>query len=127
MENRGYSRQFSAGITVASSTMGMIIPPSIPMVLYAIVAQESVGRLFLGGLFPGLMIGLFQLGMVSFLAHRLGHPKEEVRQPFGAIAKEILLSSYVLLMPPLIVGIVVFGVAPRPRSHRPLPCSMLRL
>jgi len=111
MENRGYSRQFSAGITVASSTMGMIIPPSIPMVLYAIVAQESVGRLFLGGLFPGLMIGLFQLGMVSFLAQRLGHPKEDVRQPFGAIATETLRSSYVLLMPPVIVGIVVFGVA----------------
>ena len=110
MEKRGYSRQFAAGITVASSTMGMIIPPSIPVVLYAIVARESVGQLFLGGLFPGLLIGLFQLGMVSFLAHRQGYPREAVRHPFKAVAKETLLSSYVLLMPPLIVGLVVFGV-----------------
>jgi TRAP-type C4-dicarboxylate transport system permease large subunit len=57
MERRGYDRRFAAGITVASSTMGMIIPPSIPVVLYAVVAQESVGQLFLGGAFPGLMIG----------------------------------------------------------------------
>ena len=47
MEKRGYPRAFASGITVASSTMGMIIPPSIPMVLYAVVSQESVGRLFL--------------------------------------------------------------------------------
>jgi tripartite ATP-independent transporter DctM subunit len=64
MERRGYARRFAAGITVASSTMGMIIPPSIPVILYAVVAQESVGQLFLGGAIPGLMIGVFQLGMV---------------------------------------------------------------
>ena len=64
MERRGYDRKFAAGITVASSTMGMIIPPSIPVVLYAVVAQESVGQLFLGGAIPGLMIGVFQLVMV---------------------------------------------------------------
>ncbi len=111
MERRGYSRQFAAGITVASSTMGMIIPPSIPVVLYAIVAQESVGQLFLGGMIPGIMIGLFQFGITSFLAHRRGYPKEDLRPSIGEIAKTTVSSSYVLLMPVLIVGIVVFGVA----------------
>ncbi len=111
MEQRGYSRQFAAGITVASSTMGMIIPPSIPVVLYAIVAEESVGRLFLGGMIPGIMIGLFQFGVASFLSHRRGYPKEELRLSAGDIAKKTVSSSYVLLMPVLIVGIVVFGVA----------------
>jgi len=47
MERKGYRRDFASGITVASSTMGMIIPPSIPMVIYAFVAEESVGKLFL--------------------------------------------------------------------------------
>ena len=61
MKRRDYSASFASGITVASSTMGMIIPPSVPIVLYAIVAQESVGRLFLGGLIPGLMIGILQI------------------------------------------------------------------
>lgn len=111
MEHRGYTRRFAAGITVASSTMGMIIPPSIPVVLYAVVAQESVGQLFLGGTIPGIMIGLFQFGIALFLAQRFGFPKEEVRPKLGEIARATLLSSYVLLMPVLIVGIVVFGVA----------------
>ena len=56
MEKR-LPKRICSGLTVASSTMGMIIPPSIPMVLYAVTAQESVGRLFLGGLFPGLLVG----------------------------------------------------------------------
>jgi tripartite ATP-independent transporter DctM subunit len=111
MERRGYDRRFAAGITVASSTMGMIIPPSIPVVLYAVVAQESVGQLFLGGAIPGLMIGVFQLVMVSVLARRYGYPKEDVHAPFGEIVKETALSLHVLLMPALIVGIVVFGIA----------------
>jgi tripartite ATP-independent transporter DctM subunit len=111
MERRGYSRRFAAGITVASSTMGMIIPPSIPVVLYAVVAQESVGQLFLGGAIPGLMIGVFQIGIASFLAHRFRYPREEIRPKLDQIVKETFLSSYVLLMPLLIVGIVVFGVA----------------
>jgi tripartite ATP-independent transporter DctM subunit len=111
MEHRGYSRRFAAGITVASSTMGMIIPPSIPVVLYAVVAQESVGQLFLGGAIPGIMIGIFQFGIASFLAFRFGYPREEVRPRPAEIAKEAMVSSYVLLMPVLIVGIVVFGIA----------------
>jgi len=111
MERRGYDRRFAAGITVASSTMGMIIPPSIPVVLYAVVAQESVGQLFLGGAIPGLMIGLFQLGMVSIMARRRGYPREDVHPKLGEIARETILSSYVLLMPVVIVGIVVFGIA----------------
>jgi tripartite ATP-independent transporter DctM subunit len=111
MERRGYDRKFAAGITVASSTMGMIIPPSIPVVLYAVVAQESVGQLFLGGAIPGLMIGVFQLVMVSVMARRYGYPKEDIHPTAGEIAKETVLSLHVLLMPALIVGIVVFGVA----------------
>jgi len=111
MERRGYDRKFAAGITVASSTMGMIIPPSIPVVLYAVVAQESVGQLFLGGAIPGLMIGVFQLVMVSVMARRYGYPKEDIHPSLGEIAKETAMSLHVLLMPALIVGIVVFGIA----------------
>jgi tripartite ATP-independent transporter DctM subunit len=111
MGRRGYDRRFAAGITVASSTMGMIIPPSIPVVLYAVVAQESVGQLFLGGAIPGLMIGVFQLAMVSVVARRRGYPKENVRPKIAVIAKETVFSSHVLMMPVIIVGIVVFGVA----------------
>ena len=111
MERRGYPKDFAAGITVASSTMGMIIPPSIPMVIYAVTAQESVGRLFLGGLVPGLLVGTFQLGITYWLACRRGYPKEPTRFSAGQIVAESLRSSYVLLMPIFVVGTVVLGVA----------------
>ena len=81
MRKRGYSAGFASGITVASSTMGMIIPPSVPIVLYAIVAQESVGRLFLGGLIPGIMIGVLQIGVMLAIANRRRYPREAPAAP----------------------------------------------
>jgi len=105
MRRRGYSAKFAAGITVASSTMGMIIPPSVPIVLYAIVAQESVGRLFLGGLLPGIMIGMLQMVIMFSIAYRRGYPREEKRRHAGPRLPR-MASSVVIL-----VGSVVFGIA----------------
>lgn len=111
MKRRGYSTRFASGITVASSTMGMIIPPSIPMVLYAIVAQESVGRLFLGGLIPGLLIGVFQVAIVLALARRFGYPREDAPFSLTGAARQTWRSAPVLAMPVFVVGSVVLGVA----------------
>jgi tripartite ATP-independent transporter DctM subunit len=111
MEKRGYPKRFAAGITVASSTMGMIIPPSIPMVLYAIVAEESVGKLFLGGLIPGIMIGVFQLGITLFISVKRKYPKEEININFTEIVKRTKRSFFALIMPIFVVGSVVMGVA----------------
>ena len=111
MEKRGYPKQFAAGITVASSTMGMIIPPSIPMVLYAIIAEESVGKLFLGGLIPGVMIGVFQLAIVMLISIKNNYPKEEVSLSFKNIFFQVRSSSLALIMPIFVVGSVVFGIA----------------
>lgn len=61
MVKKGYPKGFSAGITVASSTIGMIIPPSVPMLMYAMISGASVGKLFLAGLIPGILVGLTQL------------------------------------------------------------------
>ena len=76
MKRRGYPEQFAAGLTVASSTMGMIIPPSIPMILFAITAQESVGKLFLGGVIPGLMVGFFQIIFTLWISYKKKFPQE---------------------------------------------------
>jgi tripartite ATP-independent transporter DctM subunit len=111
MERRGYPRSFAAGITVASSTMGMIIPPSIPMVIYAVTAQESVGRLFLGGLVPGVMVGVLQLGFTYWLSRRRNYPREEARFTSRQILAESLRSAHIIIMPIVVVGAVVFGVA----------------
>ena len=110
MEQRGYKREVAAGITVASSTMGMIIPPSIPMVLYSVAAQESVGKLFLGGVFPGVMVGLLQMLLVYLLV-RSGAAADSARLSFASVARRTLRSLPVLLMPVVIVGSVVFGIA----------------
>ena len=111
MKKRGYPAAFASGITVASSTMGMIIPPSVPMVLYAITAQESVGRLFLGGLIPGIMIGVFQLFTVLAVARKSEYPREEVSMTWDNITRQIRRSAFVVVMPVFVVGSVVFGVA----------------
>lgn len=110
MEERGYRKELAAGITVASSTMGMIIPPSIPMVLYAVVAQESVGKLFLGGVFPGIMVGLLQMALVRLLAGGVARNDQD-RVTLRSAATRTLRSLPVLLMPLIVVGSVVSGIA----------------
>lgn len=111
MKRRGYPAEFAAGLTVASSTMGMIIPPSIPMVLFAVTAQESVGRLFLGGVIPGLLVGGFQLGLVLLIARARSYPKEGVAWSWSALGTQLVRSGVVLLMPIFVVGTVVLGIA----------------
>lgn len=111
MKKRGYPISFASGLTVASSTMGMIIPPSIPIVLYAVTAQESVGQLFLGGVIPGLMVGFFQLVIVHQIALRKKYPKEDVALNSKIFVTQLIQSLHVLIMPLIVVGVVVFGVA----------------
>jgi len=111
MTKKGYTPQFASGITVASSTMGMIIPPSVPMVIYAFVSEASVGKLFLGGVFPGIIIGFLMLGITLMISLWRKYPKEEVtltkRDIFGRTERAILA----LIMPIFVVGAVVTGIA----------------
>jgi len=111
MKKRGYPEDYAAGLTVASSTMGMIIPPSIPMVLYAVTAQESVGRLFLGGVFPGIMVGVFQLLITIWISNKYSYPREEKDVSLKVILQMTLRYAYILFMPFFVVGAVIFGIA----------------
>ncbi len=111
MQLRGYSEKLAAGITVASSTMGMIIPPSVPMLMYAMVSSVSVGALFLAGLIPGLLIGITQLVLVYIISKRKKlHPKKE---PFDRkhFTKTMRDGSLAMLMPIVVILVVSFGVA----------------
>lgn len=111
MERKNYPTRMAAGLIAASSTMGMIIPPSIPMVIYAFAASESVGRLFLGGLFAGILVGLFMMGIVLFLAHRNSYPQEDVDLAPRQVLRRTLEGLPALLMPLIVVGSVVAGIA----------------
>jgi tripartite ATP-independent transporter DctM subunit len=111
MTKKGYTPEYASGITVASSTMGMIIPPSVPVVIYALAAEESVGRLFLGSAIPGLLIGFIMLGITLFVSYRKKHPREEVvltRKEKGTCIRRAILA---LIMPVFVIGSVVLGVA----------------
>ncbi len=110
MKRRGYPERFAAGLTVASSTMGMIIPPSIPMVLFAVTAQESVGKLFLGGVIPGLMVGMFQIVFTLWISAKNDYPKEDSKFELQTVLVETGRSAYILLLPVFVVGAVVLGV-----------------
>ncbi|KUO67820.1 MAG: ABC transporter permease [Clostridia bacterium BRH_c25] len=109
MRDAGYDDEFSGAITAASSTIGPIIPPSIPLVIYAVLAEQSVGRLFLGGLVPGVLMGSALCVMVYFYAKKRGYPiepkagfKEKVTATYKAIPS--------LLTPIIIIGAIMTGI-----------------
>lgn len=77
LKKPGYSPGFAGAVVVASATIGPIIPPSIPMVIYALVSGTSVGALFLGGVLPGLLMALLLMAGVHFIAVRRNMPKDD--------------------------------------------------
>ncbi len=109
MVKQGYSRDFSTGVTVASSTVGMIIPPSIPMLMFAMVSGVSVGKLFMGGVIPGILIGLFQLIVVWVVSEKRGYHKIEakIESSKGKVIADGLVS---MAMPVMILVFTTFGI-----------------
>jgi tripartite ATP-independent transporter DctM subunit len=81
------------------------------MVLYAVTAQQSVGRLFLGGVFPGIMVGVFQLLITIVISNKNSFPRENITVSFDTILKMTIRNSYILFMPFFVVGSVILGVA----------------
>ena len=72
MKDHGYSTEFSVGVTAASATLGPIIPPSLPFVIYGMMANVSIGALFLGGVIPGVVMTLLMMATVAYFAHKNG-------------------------------------------------------
>ena len=110
MEKEGYPPAVSAGITVASSTMGMIIPPSTPMVVYAMISGASIGALFMAGAVPGILIGLTQLVLVYVISRKKGWHPEKTAFSAKRFWKAIFSGIPALLMPLFIIVCVSFGI-----------------
>ena len=83
MKDNGYEWRFSAAITAASSTIGPVIPPSIPLVIYGYLTEVSVGRLFLAGVIPGVLMGLALMVAVYFVSRRRRYPPGQAGPFFG--------------------------------------------
>lgn len=110
MQDEGYPPAASAGITVASSTMGMIIPPSTPMIVYSMISGGSVGALFMAGAVPGILIGLTQLILVYIISAKKGwHPQRE-KFDLKRCLTCILSGIPALIMPIFIIVCVSGGV-----------------
>jgi tripartite ATP-independent transporter DctM subunit len=100
-----YTPGFAAAVTAASATIGPIIPPSIPMVMYALVSDTSIGYLFLGGIIPGLLMGFVLMVMIFFLANKKNQLEEEA-VPLRKLPGLTVRAFPALLMPViLLVGI----------------------
>lgn len=113
MEEEGYTTEFSTAITVASSTIGAIIPPSILMIIFGSVTNVSIGKLFLGGLIPGIILGLSQMLYVFFLGRSKRHAAEV---PNGVILDKTTVWKYfreglpTVLLPLVIIGGISSGI-----------------
>jgi len=110
MKKDGYDKDFSAAVTAASSCVGPIIPPSIVMVIYGIVAGQSIGALFLGGLIPGILLGLSQMGLCYYYAVKRNYPKLEARISFKNIFKSFFDAIAALIAPIIILGGILSGI-----------------
>lgn len=89
----GYDDEFSVGVTAASSLLGPLIPPSVPLILFGMMSGASVGSLFLAGILPGIVLALGLMLLVSFLAHRRHYPREKfpgIRTALWAFVDAIL-------------------------------------
>ena len=104
-----YSRGYAAAITAATATIGPIIPPSIPMVLYALVSNTSIGSLFLAGILPVLIMGAVLIGMITLISYRRDFGKEEP-VPIKKLPLITLKSFPALLMPVILLTCIYSGV-----------------
>jgi len=109
MKEDGYPASYSAAVTAASSTIGPVIPPSIPMVIYGMLTEQSIGRLFLAGAVPGLIMGFYLL-IASYIISKKRKFPARPRADFRLRLKSFVDAAFALCMPLIIVGGIVSGV-----------------
>jgi C4-dicarboxylate transporter DctM subunit len=109
MVKSGYSPRFSAAITAASSTIGPVVPPSIPFVIYGSITGVSVGKLFLAGCLPGVLMGLSMMAAVYLVSRRRGYPKEK-KASLGILMSSGREASLALGTPLIIIGGILGGI-----------------
>jgi tripartite ATP-independent transporter DctM subunit len=108
MKKQGYDTETAVGVTAASSTIGVVIPPSIPMIIFAGLTNASVGALFLGGIVPGVLIGLGMMLYLYFRAVKKGYPKSD-RVKLKVFLKLVLETVPALITPIIIIGGIITG------------------
>jgi tripartite ATP-independent transporter DctM subunit len=109
MSDQGYPAEYSAAITAASSAIGPIIPPSIPFVIYATIAEVSPGKLFLAGFFPGILMGLTMMIMIYLLSFKKNFPRDQ-RASWSEKWRATKAAILPILTPFIILGGIMGGI-----------------
>jgi len=109
MKKQGYPVDFAAAVTATASTIGPVIPPSIPFILYGVLGEVSIASLFLAGVVPGVLLGLFQMAVVWHYARKRGYGRE--KRPSLKEAVHASLDAFLVLIAPVIIlGGILSGV-----------------
>ena len=109
MRDHGYDLGFSVGVTAASATLGPIIPPSLPFVIYGMMANVSVGQLFLAGIVPGVVMAILMMCTVAYYAHK-NNWGGDVRFEWRRLLKALSELAVVIGFPLVMWGLVTFGL-----------------
>ena len=107
MVTEGFDEEFSAAVTISSSTVGPIIPPSIPAVVYAMVANVSVGKLLFGGILPGFLMGIILMIFVFLISKKRNYPKKAFVS-FRVLITDVAV-SFIKCIPPLLTPVILLG------------------
>ncbi len=110
MEKQGYDKDYAVAVTAGSSMLSPIIPPSIAMILYSFYTDVPVGSMFLGGLLPGIILGLMQMTVNAVAYRRRGYHFALAKFSFRNLAKAFIHSIGALVMPMIILAGIVFGI-----------------
>jgi len=109
MKKKGYPKEFAAAVMSSSATLAVIIPPSIPMILYAVMADTSVVQIFVAGIIPGILCGGGLMGMAYWYARRYNYPVEEVFA-WKRVRKTFREAAWAFLLPAIILGGIFGGI-----------------
>lgn len=109
MVQMGYSKQFAAGIVAAAGTLGVIVPPSIPMIVYGVASGTSVGDLFIAGVLPGILIAVLMLVYVYFYARKKGFSGTGEAFSFKRLIRAVWDAKWALIVPVIILGGIYGG------------------
>lgn len=110
-KKNGFPAGFAAAVNASSSTVSVLIPPSIPLILYGLVSSTSIIDLFVAGIIPGIMLGVGMLVLTWFSALRRGFPRSEVAGGWKKWRSELKHAFPALLMPVFVIGTLRFGIA----------------
>jgi len=110
MKERSYSGPFAAALTAAAGSIGVIIPPSIPFVIYCVISGSSIGELFIAGIVPGILIGFSLMFVSYFMAKKANLPKSEVPFSLKHLWKSFREAFWALLVPGIILGGIYGGI-----------------